>query len=500
MPAPASAGTLEEAASIRTSLAAYLTAAPFDRKLLRIEPDPHGQKITLDPASLLTELVGSPVSFAPLSFIVSERGDGTWNVFTSDPVAISASYAVEGTTQSLDYSQASQLFKGIYSPELATFLTAEGRVGTTANRSQDAVSNSVATIDATRLTIASSAAANGGADIAFTQVYDGVTQTTTVQFPAGDGSPSQSFGFEAGARAVETSGSAKAARTRPLLDLYTLVLSRAADLELDPKGTLAGSFGAALKDRLGAVLPLWSSLDGTASARELKVSSLYGELGIREARQSLRVSGIASDSSLDMDVALRGVALTTAMMPAWGASLTPDLVEVGFAVSGVDLATPVEIALREADFASDTPLTQDALAKVQQAFASDRIRVRIKPSHVRSHDLDVAFGGEISFASGLPVSTMTIDVGGLDAAIATLQGAAASDPDLYQAVGMLQFAKGLSRPKDGGRLEWVLVSAGDGSVTINGTMLTGPDGAGDGDGQGPGDGTQADEAPVGGAL
>ncbi|WP_062206491.1 hypothetical protein [Aureimonas sp. AU12] len=499
-PATAAAGTTSGAASLRTSLAAYLTAAPFEKKLLRIEPDPHGQKITLDPASLLSDLVGSPVSFAPLSLIVSERGDGTWNVFTRDPVAVSASYAVEGQQQNFDYSQASQVFKGVYSPALATFLTAEGRVGTTTNRSQDALSNSVATIDATRLTVASTPAASGAADIAFTQVYDAVTQTTAIQFPAADGTMPPSFGFEMGARAVETRGSAKAARTRPLLDLYTLVLSQAADLERDAEGTLAGPFGAALKDKLRAVLPLWSSLDVSASASDLKVSSLYGNLGIREASQSIRVSGIASDSSLDMDIALRGVAVATPVMPAWGASLTPDLVEVGLAVSGVDLATPLEIALREADFTSDPPLAPQAQAQVQQAFATDRIRVRIKPSHIRARDLDVTFGGEVSFASGVPVSTMAVEVGGLDTAIATLQGAAASDPSLHQAVGLLQFAKGLSRPKDDGRVEWVVVSAGDGSVTINGTMLKGPDEEAGPDDQGLGDGTPADEAPVGDEL
>ncbi|MBB3999550.1 hypothetical protein [Aureimonas pseudogalii] len=498
-PAPASAGTIEEAASLQTALTAYLTGVPFEKKLLRIEPDPHGHRIVLDPAAVLSDLAGTPVSFAPLSLVVSERDDGTWNVFTRDPVVVSGAFDVEGQTQRFEYSQGSQLFKGVYSPALATFLSAEAQVGTTTNRSNDAVSDSVATIGATRLTVAATPAADGGADVAFTQVYDAVSQTTTVRFPVEEGAPPSSFGFEMGAKGVETRGSLKAARTRPILDLYALVLSNAADLERDAKGTLAGPFGMALKDRLRSVLPLWSSLDGTASARDVKVASLYGEFGIGEASQTVHLSGIAADASFDMDVALRGLAVTTPMMPAWGASLTPDLVELGVAVSGVDLATPLEMALEKADFASDPPLTPQVQADVQAAFAPERIRVRIKPSRIRSRDLDVAFSGEVSLASGLPVSTMAIDVGGLDTAIATLQGAAASDPNLHQAVGMLQFAKGLSRPKDGGRLEWVVVSAGDGSVAINGTMLKGPDeppALETPDGETPGDEMPAVEVPA----
>ena len=104
-PALASAGTSEGAAALQTALAAYLTRVPFETKLLRIEPDPHGQRIVLDPASVLSDLVGTPVSFAPLSLIVSERDDGTWNVFTRDPVVLSGTFDMEGQTQRFEYSQ-----------------------------------------------------------------------------------------------------------------------------------------------------------------------------------------------------------------------------------------------------------------------------------------------------------------------------------------------------------------------------------------------------------
>jgi hypothetical protein len=482
LPAPASAGTVDGSESLKDALASYVTAVPFDRKFIRVEPDPNGQKITLDPASFLSELAGKPVTFSPLSFVVSERGDGTWNVFTADPVAISAVVDVEGQEQSFDYRQASQVLKGVFSPELAAFLSAEGEIGTTNSSSRDAMSSSTSTINATRMSMSASPANGGAADIAFKQTYDTVKQTTSFQFPTeGDAAPT-TVGFEFGAATVISEGAAKTARTRAMLDLYTLAISRAADLQRDAKGTLAGSFGAELKNKLRAVLPLWDSLDGSASAQDIKISSLYGELGVQEASQSVRMSGISSNGSFDLDLALKGITAATPLMPAWGNSFVPDLIEIGFTVSGANLAAPADIALRKADFTKDPPLSPEAQAEVQAAFAPENIRTRIKPSRIRAGDLDVAFSGDVAFPSGIPVATMAIDVAGLDATIATLQSAAATEPSLNQAIGMLQLAKGFSRPKSDGRVEWVIATAADGSVTVNGTMLKAPD-----DGHGPDD-------------
>ncbi|ALN75482.1 hypothetical protein [Aureimonas sp. AU20] len=503
-PAPAEAGTTVSAARLKSSLAALLTNLPFDKRILRVEPDPNGQRITIDPAAALSEMQGVKITFAPLSFIVSERPDGTWNVFGADPVAFSTTYDVGGQAESFAYRQESQLIKGIYSPELATFLSAEGQAGATTTHQSDAVNTTSDTkIAQTRIKIDGAPAGNGAADIAFTQVYDTVTQATSFTIPAGEDGEPLSLTMDMGAKEIETRGAAKAARTRPLLDLYTLVIANVEALDHDAKATLAGPFGTELKDKLRAILPLWASLEGGATAKDVSLAMSQGKFRAEEASQSLRLSGVATDSTMDMELALRGIAIETPFMPPWGASLSPDLIEIGVAVSGADLATPVAIALDEADFTQDPPLSPEAQAKAAAAFAPERIQARIKPSRIHSRDLDIAFSGDMSFASGAPDAKLAIDAAGLDTVIGTLQGAAADDPSLHQAVGMLQFAKGLSKPKDGGRLEWLIEAAADGSIKINGTMIKGPDEATDPEGleeDAPLDETTGDEPPAKDAL
>ncbi len=97
-PEPAPAGTDDEAAALRTAFAAYLTQMPFDMGLLRIEPDPAGQRLTIDPVPVLRDFVKGEAEAAPLSVLVSRRTDGDWNVFTRDPIDLRFETRIETET------------------------------------------------------------------------------------------------------------------------------------------------------------------------------------------------------------------------------------------------------------------------------------------------------------------------------------------------------------------------------------------------------------------
>ncbi|WP_182086463.1 hypothetical protein [Aureimonas sp. ME7] len=523
-PEPAAAGTSESVAKVRDALIGYVTAIPFDRGVLRVEPDPAGQRITIDPAAVLTEFVGTPVRFAPFSYVVSERADGTWNVFSDDRLDISASPELNGVRQSFVYTLDRQMFKGVFSPEIAAFLSAEAGAEGMVNEQSDPFSRSVTNVRTTKMTLTGAPSAEGGADLGFRQTYEGYKQTTTITVPTdeghgpdGEATPGEeaapngettpgeaavpfSFGFEASADAVEAEGSIRNGRTVAVADLYALVLRHADDLEKDAKATLAGPFGTELKTALQAVLPVWSELGGSASARKMAITSLYGGLEIGEARQALRFSGVQNDASFDIDFGLNAIAVQSPFVPSWAVSLLPREMALGLAVSGVDLKTPADLALAEVDFAKDPPLSEETQARVSAAFDPSKIRTKLKPSRIRADDFDIAFSGDFAFADEQPSAEIAVDVGGLDTAIATLQKAAAEQPELYQAVGTLQFVKGIGRPRADGRLEWLVAAAADGSVSVNGTVLKGPDtldepDGGDGQDLLPGDEFPGDEAP-----
>lgn len=476
-PEPAAAGTSEGAKALRQILADYLTPVPFERNILRIEPDPAGQRVILDPAAALSELAGAPIRFAPISVILSKRDDGNWNVFTQDAIDVTAEPDAGGQKQTFEYKQDSQFFKGVFSPALAAFTQGEGTAFGTVNTQSDPVSLSRAEIRTTSVsTSAKPGATSGGADIDIRQTYTDYRQTTSVSMPAGEGTDAaagMSFGFELGAAEVDSTAKLSDGRTRAITDLYALAIRHAGDLERDAKGTLAGPFGAELKGALRAALPLWNALEGQASARDLKLTSPYGELAMGEVEQAMRATGIDTAAGFDIDTSIRGIEAASPLIPSWAASLLPREMEIGFAMSGVDLATPAAMALSEVDFAAEEPLSPKARERLAATFASSDIRTRLKPSRIVAEDFDVAFSGEFTFDDAQPAAEIAVEAGGLDKAIATLQQAAATQPELNQAVGMLQIVKGFGRPK-GERMEWIVAAAADGSVTINGTMVKGP--------------------------
>lgn len=479
-PPVASAGTEapklpEGVAALRRTLETYLTAVPFQRGILRLEADPAGQRLILDPAPLLTDLLGSPVRFRPLHLVLAERADGNWDVSGDDPVDIELSPSVQGRTQTFLYRQDSQSFRGVFSPELATFQEGELRASGTRSEQRDAVSSSVSAIDSTTFTTSARPNPAGGADVAFRQRYDGFNQTTTVRIPQAEGTPFQSFGFEVAAASVQGEGRAEGARTVAIRDLYALVLRNAEALDADPKAALQGPFGDDLKAALREVLPVWAALSGSALAEGIRLTSLYGDVTIGEARQTMALSGVGADAGIDVDMALSGLGVASAFLPSWSATLIPRDIEIGFAVSGLDLASPADIALRELDFSQDPPLSPEAQARVTAAFGVENLQTRLKPGRIRAGDYDIAFSGAFAVKDAQPEARIAVDVGGLDRAIATLQAAAAAQPELYQAVGMLQFAKGIGRPHDDGRLEWIVEAKVDGSVSVNGTVMKGPD-------------------------
>lgn len=480
-PEPATAGTPATVSALREALAAYVTQLPFERGIIHIEPDPAGERVTIDAGPALSELAGSPVRFAPWSFVVSERPDGDWNVFSRDAMEIAADIAIEGARQSFEYRQGSQSFKGIFSPDLAAFRESEAAAGQTVTVQADDVSRSTTSIDAVTLSMTARPGATGGADIDARQTYRDYRQTSTVSFPApeleGDApaAPPMSFGFEASAASADSAISMKDGRTRALRDLYALVLRNASALEADPVAVLKGPFGTEFKAALGTVLPVWEALSGEAVARDVAVSSLYGEFAAAEASQTLRFTGVAKDASFEIDTRLTGIRTQSPLLPPWAATLMPEEIALGFAVSGADLRTPADLALAEVDFAQDPPLSPEAQARIAASFDTSRIQTRLKSSRVRAQDFDVAFSGDLRFQGEKPAASITVDATGLDRTIATLQGAAAAQPELHQAIGLLQFAKGVGRSTGTDRLEWVVDAAADGSVTVNGTTVKGPD-------------------------
>ncbi len=486
-PEPAPAGTREEAAALRASLAAYVTQIPFEKGILTAEPDPAGQRVTFDTALFLKDYFGVEAKAAPMSFLVSPRADGDWNVFTNDPIRVSFDTKVGEQVQAFEYSQGEQAFKGIFAPSLFAYREVEGFVRDTVNIQNEAVTDSSTTIAGTKLSMNARPGEGGGVDLEFQQTLTDYAQTVGVKAPppAEGETPDErsqrelaaslfmSFGLKASA--VESTVSVKDSRQVEARDLYTLVLAHAEALEADHKTALAGPLGEELRAAIGKTLPFWSSLSIAVTARDASFQSMLGTLRFGEAKQVTHMTGLAEEARLETDLSLGGFSVDGAVVPAWAARFVPKAAQLGFVVSGVDLKTPADLVIEHTDFTADEPVSEDVKAEILEAFDPARIKIALKPSVISATDLDLHLSGEMGFVDEKPQGILTARAVGLDETITSLQRAADREPDLLQVVGMVQMAQGLGRKTSNGEWEWVVEAKSDGSVSVNGAMLKAPD-------------------------
>ncbi|KTQ91814.1 hypothetical protein NS226_15610 [Aureimonas ureilytica] len=488
VPEPAPAGTAQEAAALRAALAAYVTDVPFEKGILRVEPDPMGQRVTLDAAPFLKADLGIDVKVAPISLLVSPRADGDWNVFTGDPIAWKFDTTIADTLQSFAYSQGVQKFKGVFAPSLFAYRTAEGFARDTVSLQNEALSDSSTTVANTKLTTSARPGQAGGVDMDFRQTFTDYAQTVSFKAPppaeGEDGSEhaeaealANSLLINIGVKAseLEAIASVKDGRNVEARDLYVLVLRNMPAFAVDQKATLAGPFGKELRAALLKLMPFWSSLDVTVSTRDAGFRSSFGALRVGEARQVTHMTGIAENAGLDTDFALKGLSIDGPFLPPWAARFVPKEAALGLSVSGVDLKTPADLAIRNADFAADEPLSEDVKARIIQSFDPARIKIALKPSTLSATDFNLHLSGEMNFVDMNPAATLNVRAEGLENTISSLQRAAEQEPDLHQVVGMIQMAQGLGRKTPDGDWEWVVDAAADGSVSVNGAVVKGPD-------------------------
>ncbi|WP_292156994.1 hypothetical protein [Mesorhizobium sp.] len=90
---------------------------------------------------------------------------------------------------------------------------------------------------------------------------------------------------------------------------------------------------------------------------------------------------------------------------------------------------------------------------------------------MKNSDIEVAMEGEMTFPGMKPEANVTIDIAGYDKIVESLQTAAKSEPEAAQYFPVVLAVKGFGKTLPDGRLEWVINTKADGSVTVNGAML-----------------------------
>ncbi|NDW05037.1 DUF2125 domain-containing protein [Jiella pacifica] len=464
------AGTALGAAALTAALKDYLGPLPFKDGFVTIEPDPKGYRITLAAkGSFSTALPGggrAETNVSPYSLVVSQRSDGNWQVNGDGAVAFSYGLDVDGGKVDTDYAINGIEFAGIWATDIRSFLTSTGTIDGMQMSQAQPNGDVRAEFGPMRIQSTSQPKQDGIVDYSLSQVVDGFTETIRTALDPAQPDKFIDIVFSAGAYTVTTD--AADLQARPITDLAAFLLRKAGD------DTLRQS-EPELKRLIGEAMPLWSRIAGDTSLDDIAVKTPFGTAAIGRLDLALSGDGIVTDGTYRYRFAASGMTYDFPQIPGWAKPLIPSDMTMDVVGAGIDLETPARIMISRLDLSTDEPLSEEAGREILATFEEKRPRLRLENVRLAARDYDVTVDGEITFDAAKPETRFDIVATGLDAALKSLQDAGAEDPQALQGFAFGSMAKGFGRQIADGKTQWVIETAADGSVKINGVTIKGPD-------------------------
>lgn len=453
----------EGAKQLSENLSRYVGSQAIDRGFLKVSVEGDAYKLAVDfkPAvDLLATQHSFKFDFSPYAFLVKPSSNGTWDV--SADLSPSGSFEFNGPEgpQSMQFSVEGGKFAGAYDPELAAFASATSSLAGMTMNSRDAMQRAEVSTGAGTAAINATKAANGGVDFAATQTVADFAEALDFD------DPKSGLKFPLTIKSPELSVNAtgKGVRTKPFLDLLAFAVANEDEAKLKANQ-------AQLKSLLLAALPLWERIDGSYGFKDFTVESPVGHFGVTELGTSFGSDGIAQNGAINYTIKAAGLTIPRNVLPAWSAALLPTDIHLNFGGANMDLDSMARKAIEAFDLNQDPSLPADFGDTLTADFMANTPKVVIGHSTVKNGDMEIAMEGEMTFPGMKPEANVTIDIAGYDRIVESLQAAAKSEPEAAQYVPVALAIKGFGKTLPDGRIEWVVNSKPDGSVTVNGAMV-----------------------------
>ncbi|MER8505594.1 hypothetical protein [Mesorhizobium sp. M0199] len=151
--------------------------------------------------------------------------------------------------------------------------------------------------------------------------------------------------------------------------------------------------------------------------------------------------------------------------------MLPTDIDLNFGGANIDLDSMAKKTIETLDFSKDPPLPADFGNQISADFLAKTPKAILGHSTIKNGNIEIAMEGEMTFPGKKPRADVTIDITGYDKIVETLQTAAKTDPQAAQYFTGALAIKGFGKTLPDGRLEWVINTKADGSVTVNGAML-----------------------------
>lgn len=460
------AATQEEADRIKAGLQAYLGSEPG---VVAVAVQGEDYVVTLDATPYIAKAAsaGFSAKVDPVLLTLRPKGNGQWDVSQSGPFAFSVN--AEGT-MSMDGKIASQRWNGVFDEASASFLTSTFDYrGITINQVVTDPGSKMKTTGAAAYeswsgTTTATARADGAVDSSGTMTITGVTSASKTELPpdaAAAGMPS--FDYTVLNAKTTYVNALKGLRSRAVLDLIAwFVAHPAKDLIIKDQ--------AQLKEKVVAALPLWDSLDTSATMEQTSVSTSFGQFALPAANFGVTMNGISKDGKLREAFGFTGLTIPPGIAPPWTDGLVPTDFNLDFTLDGVDLEAPVKLFINQADLAKDPPVPPGSHMLYLPAFApKNTIGLSLQNGLVASPVFNVVYDADFTInLAGLPTGKANIRIKGLDNVMAKVQAAALTDPSARQAMGGIVALRGFGKAEADGTLAYAIEMTADAKLLVNG--------------------------------
>ncbi|WP_434722978.1 hypothetical protein [Mesorhizobium sp. RIZ17] len=467
--APAFAQTVDNqgAKELSDNLSRYFGKQAFDKGVLKVSVEGGAYKIALDIKALVNALPEQKLlkfDMAPYALMVKPRSDGSWDV--SSNFSQGASFEFDGPEgrQSMEFTIKDGKLTSVYDPALAAFTNATSSLAGMTMTSREAKQQADVSTGAGTATVTATKSANGGVDFTATQKVSDFVEKIKID------DPNSGMNFPLTLKTPELSVDAKGkgVRTKPLLDLLAFAVANEDETKLKANQ-------AELKSLMLAALPVWERVDGNYGFKDFEVESPVGKFGAAQFSTAFGMDGVSQNGKLDYSIKATGLTIPRQTLPEWTAALLPTDIDLNFGGANIDLDTMAKKAIEAFDLNKNPPLSDEFGKALVADFKAKNPKVVIGHSTLKNGAIEVAMEGEMTFPGEKPDATVTIDVAGYDKIVDALKEAAKSDEQMAQAFPFALAVKGFGKTLPDGRLEWMINTKADGSVTVNGAMLKGPD-------------------------
>ena len=312
MASPAFAGdaTPEGAKQLQDQLSRYLTPQAFASGVMTITPQGGAYALKLDMSmiSAAASAKGDEFSFEPYTYLITPKSDGTYDVTSESPFALSAKGKQGDEAFDFKIALTECTSKGVFDPKLASFSTMTSGCG----KGEFAMHSAKQDVDATFgeiKTVTTSVPADGGTTVTITSDIDGLTETMDVK---------QGEAFKATLKAASAKQEVvlEAARLTNILDLVAFLVETGG-----PEKAVAAQQD--IKDKLLTALPLWNNFGGKIVFSDVEVETPIGTVKAASFEESMGLTGATKDANYAIGIKLAGLELPDGVVPAWAAPWFP---------------------------------------------------------------------------------------------------------------------------------------------------------------------------------